>query len=88
MRTGTSVLIGAKEHAYVLVLSPSHFYYNPFSPVLQEGILMDKKMIAAIEAILARGARVELLTGPNGEIKILRVRRETVPVEKNRRVIS
>lgn len=49
---------------------------------------MDKKMIAAIEAILARGERVELLTGPNGEIKILRVRRETVPVEKNRRVIS
>ena len=49
---------------------------------------MDNNVIRDTEAILARGERVELLTGPKGEIKILRVRRETVPVEKNRRVIS
>lgn len=43
---------------------------------------MTKQTIQAIEAILARGERVELMTGPGGEIKVLRVRRETVPVEK------
>lgn len=41
---------------------------------------MTEKMITAIEAILDRGERVELLKGPDGKIKILRIRRETVPV--------
>lgn len=41
---------------------------------------MTEKMITAIEAILNRGERVELLKGPDGTIKILRIRRETVPV--------
>ncbi len=43
---------------------------------------MTEKMISAIEAILDRGERVELLKGPGGEVKVLRIRRETVPVEK------
>lgn len=43
---------------------------------------MDTQTIRTIEAILARGERVELLNGPDGAIKILRIRRETVPVEK------
>ena len=43
---------------------------------------MTEDAIRAIEAILKRGERVELLQGPDGKIKILRIRRETVPVEK------
>lgn len=43
---------------------------------------MTEKVIHAIEKILARGERVELLQGPNGEIKVLRIRRETVAVSK------
>lgn len=43
---------------------------------------MTEDAIHTIEAILSRGERVELMTGPGGEVKILRVRRETVPIEK------
>lgn len=43
---------------------------------------MTEKVIHTIETILERGERVELMKGPGGEIKILRIRRETVPVEK------
>lgn len=43
---------------------------------------MTEKVIRAIEKILDRGERVELMKGPGGEVKVLRVRRETVPVEK------
>ncbi len=43
---------------------------------------MDKKTVETIEAILSRGERVELMRGPAGEIKVLRVRRETVPLRK------
>lgn len=45
---------------------------------------MTEKVIRAIEKILERGERVELMKGPGGEIKVLRVRRETVPVTENR----
>lgn len=41
---------------------------------------MTSKVITAIEKILDRGERVELLKGPDGQIKVLRIRRETVPV--------
>lgn len=41
---------------------------------------MTEKVIHAIETILDRGERVELMRGPGGEIKVLRIRRETVPV--------
>ena len=41
---------------------------------------MTEQTIRAIESILARGERVELMLGPGGEVKVLRVRRETVPV--------
>lgn len=43
---------------------------------------MTEKVICAIEKILDHGERVELMKGPGGEVKVLRVRRETVPVEK------
>lgn len=43
---------------------------------------MTEKVIRAIEKILDRGERVELMKGPDGTIKILRIRRETVSVEK------
>ena len=45
---------------------------------------MNEKMIRAIEKILDRGERVELMKGAGGEIKVLRIRRETVPVTENR----
>ena len=47
---------------------------------------MSDQVIAAIENILdrgERGERVELLKGPGGEVKILRVRREIVPAGKD-----
>lgn len=44
---------------------------------------MSEQVIAAIEKILDRGERVELLKGPDGKIKVLRIRRETVPVGGN-----
>ena len=40
---------------------------------------MNEKTIRAIEAVLERGERVELWKGKGGEIKVIRVRRETVP---------
>lgn len=43
---------------------------------------MTEQTIRAIEAILSRGERVELMFGPTGEVKVLRIRRETVPVGK------
>ncbi len=43
---------------------------------------MDTQPIRTIETILACGERVERLKGLNRAIKILRIRRETVPVEK------
>lgn len=49
---------------------------------------MSDQVIAAIENILDRGERVErveLLKGPGGEVKILRVRREIVPAGKGAR---
>lgn len=45
---------------------------------------MTEKVICTIEKILDRGDRVELMKGPGGEVKVLRVRRETVPVAENR----
>lgn len=41
---------------------------------------MTDQTIRTIESILSRGDRVELMKGPGGEIKVLRVRRETIPV--------
>ena len=41
---------------------------------------MTEKLIHAIETLLERGERVELWKGAGGEIKVIRVRRETVPV--------
>lgn len=46
---------------------------------------MTEAVIAAIEAVLARDERVELIRGPDKEIKVLRVRRETVPIGKGDR---
>lgn len=48
---------------------------------------MTEDTIRAIEAILSRGERVELMTGPGGEVKILRVRRETIPVKENAKAV-
>ena len=45
---------------------------------------MTEKVLHPIEKILDRGERVELMKGPGGEVKVLRVRRETVPVTENR----
>lgn len=44
---------------------------------------MSENVIRAIEKILDRGERVELMKGPCGEIKVLRIRREMVPVGGN-----
>ncbi len=46
---------------------------------------MTEQVSRTIDKILARGERVELIPGPNGEVKVLRVRRETVPVRKEGR---
>lgn len=40
---------------------------------------MTEKVIHAIETLLERGERVELWKGKGGEIKVIRIRRETVP---------
>lgn len=53
MRVGTSTLIGVKEHASVLVLSPNHLYYNRCRIVLQEVIcrvFMDKQTMETVGA--------------------------------------
>lgn len=39
---------------------------------------MTEEVIRAIEKILARGDRAELMKGPDGAVKVLRVRRERV----------
>ena len=36
---------------------------------------MTEQIISAIERILARGERVELIPGPGGSVKVVRVRR-------------
>ena len=43
---------------------------------------MTEQVKQTIEKILARGERVELIPSRNGEIKVLRIRRETVLAAK------
>lgn len=49
---------------------------------------MNEKLIRAIEAILERGERVELWKGKGGEIKVIRVRRETLPIPPHEKTAS
>ena len=42
---------------------------------------MDDKTKAAIEAVLAKGDRVELIPGPNGSVKVIHIKRKTVKTE-------
>lgn len=49
---------------------------------------MTEQVSRTIDKILARGERVELIPGPNGEVKVLRVRRETVPVGKGAATVA
>lgn len=44
---------------------------------------MDEKTIKAVESILARGNRVELIPVKDG-VKVVKVRREEVRTKKNR----
>lgn len=44
---------------------------------------MDDKQIKAIEAMLAKGDRVELIPGPDGSVKIIHIKRKTVNTEKS-----
>ena len=46
---------------------------------------MTEQTIRAIEAILSRGERVELLAGPGGEVKVLRIAGRGCRWEKNKR---
>lgn len=39
---------------------------------------MDEKQIKAIEAILAKGDRVELIPGSNDSVKIIHIKRKTI----------
>ena len=41
-------------------------------------VLMDEKQIKAIEAILAKGDRVELIPGSNDSVKIIHIKRKTI----------
>lgn len=42
---------------------------------------MTPEVIKAIESILSKGDRVELIPGPNGTVKVIHIKRKTV-VEK------
>ncbi len=42
-------------------------------------VRLDAGQIAAAEAVLSRGDRVELIPGPGGTVKLLRVRRAILP---------
>ena len=39
---------------------------------------MDEKTIKAIESILSKDDRVELVPGPNGSVKVLHIKRQIV----------
>ena len=39
---------------------------------------MDAKTIKAIEAVLAKGDRVEVIPGPNDSVKVLHIKRKIV----------
>lgn len=43
---------------------------------------MDDKQIKTIEAVLAKGDRVELIPGPNGTVKIIHIKRKTIKSER------
>jgi len=43
---------------------------------------MSEAVIRAIEKILAKGDRVELIPGPNGTVKVLHIRRSVVAETK------
>ena len=42
---------------------------------------MNLEIIKAIESIVSKGDRVELIPGPNGTVKVIHIKRETV-IEK------
>lgn len=42
---------------------------------------MDDKTKSAIDAVLAKGDRVELIPGPNGSVKVIHIKRKTVKTE-------
>lgn len=39
---------------------------------------MDEKAIKAIESILSKGDRVELIPGPGSSVKVIHIKRKTV----------
>ncbi len=43
--------------------------------------MIDEKAKATIEAVLAKGDRVELIPGPHGSVKIIHIKRKTVKTE-------
>lgn len=45
---------------------------------------MDKSIICAVESILSRGDRVELIPGPNGSVKIIHIKRKIVKPEQKK----
>lgn len=42
---------------------------------------MKPETIKAIEAILSKGDRVELIPGPNSSVKVIHIKRKTVKAE-------
>lgn len=42
---------------------------------------MDEKQIKAIEDVLSKGDRVELIPGPNSAVKIIHIKRKTINIE-------
>lgn len=42
---------------------------------------MNEKQIKAIESVLAKGDRVELIPGPDDSVKIIHIKRKTVKTE-------
>ena len=47
---------------------------------------MDEKTIKAIESILAKEDRVELIPVKDGQVKVIHIRRKEVRIENNGRI--
>lgn len=52
-------------------------WYN-CSILIRGVVAMSETVIRAIEAILAKGDRAEVLPGPNGTVKVIHVKRSVV----------
>ena len=62
-------------------LSPIIYHIHLENASALRKIKMDEKQIKAIESVLAKGDRVELIPGPNDSVKIIHIKRKTVKTE-------